>query len=62
MPSLSANDVYEVAADVCQKPGIDFIVSLSRHGLRVTRGQGSLAGLLGAGWLIFVRCGRGGGV
>jgi len=30
LPSLSANDVYEVAADLCQKPETDFIVVVSR--------------------------------
>ena len=43
MPSLSANDVYEVAAGCLPKAKTDFIVRLFRYIVGLPQGQGLLA-------------------
>ena len=43
MPSLSASDVYEVAAGCLPKAETDFIVRLFRYIGRVTEGQALVA-------------------
>ena len=43
MPSLSANDVYEVAAGCLPKAETDFIVCLFRYRKGLTQDQGLLA-------------------